>query len=1029
MMTRKRALKKGLAMLLCIVMIVTMLPEFAMADELANEADAVEEGLISDDPVLAEQDVLTPNGEEQSEEEQDADVEDLGSDKDSEEEAVLADETEESAPVVTEPAVEEATPAEEAAPAEEQEEEEPPLMLTPDALPAPTLTGIEAVGTGIKITWNKVTGAAKYRVYRQYGSVTWKTIANVSGTSYVDNNTTAGIKYTYTVRCLDSNGALVSGFDSTGLTGTCFAYPEPQLKSAIVASNGIRVTWNKVSGVAKYRVFRRVDGSTTWVNLGDTTNDYWPDLKAASGTKYFYTVRGMDSSNKYITGFDKTGIGATFFSQPVLVSVTSATDGLRIDWKAVTGVTQYCVFRKSGNDWISLATVSGTTYIDKSVSQGASYTYTVCCLGSDGKTMVSTYDSKGMTGTFYGAPKMISAVSQKDGILVTWQAVPGAPNYRVFRKVGSGNWNGIGNTTATSYLDKNVDSGKEYTYTVRVISKDGVTWLSYFDTTGVSCIFAGKVEITGLSNQINGVKVSWNTITGAANYRLYRKTDDAGLVTLGDFSGSSTVDTDVVSNRKYTYVVRALDSSGNFMGAYDADGKSITFFAAPTLVDAERANTGIKVTWEAVEGISNYRVFRKADGASWIGIGNVASTTYIDNSVVGGVTYTYTVRGISADGKTWLTACDLTGVSCTSPEFYASPLLTGVKADSTGILVTWQAVDGAPQYIIYRKDGSKTSWDPIATVPNTPTEYLDNTVTITGKYSYTVACADGSGNEASEKNETGLSTTYYAAPVLEYAIASGNSVKVSWKHVDGVKAYRVFRKTENGSWIKLADVSSTATTVTYIDSSVKNSQHYVYTVCCLVGGQEMSSYDETGVETRFYIMPQLLKVANGNGGVGVKWAEVDGIKTYRVYRKQLGVDSNWVNMGDVGSAYYFDSSVTPTGKYFYTVRCVDGGKLVSDFDHNGIGYMYLEMPTVSTIAGSGIATVKWTPISGAKTYRIYRKRIDDANWTEIARVSSTVTTYTDKNLGHGITYYYTVRAVSDNFLSDFNPAGVSVVTK
>lgn len=62
-------------------------------------------------------------------------------------------------------------------------------------------------------------------------------------------------------------------------------------------------------------------------------------------------------------------------------------------------------------------------------------------------------------------PKISKAESVYGGVKLTWSKVKGAEKYRVYYK-GSKGWTRMVDTTSTSYIDKDVSSGKNYTYTV-----------------------------------------------------------------------------------------------------------------------------------------------------------------------------------------------------------------------------------------------------------------------------------------------------------------------------------------------------------------------------------------------------------------------------------------------------------------------------------------------------------------------------------------------------------------------------------
>ncbi|MFJ2841772.1 PHB depolymerase family esterase [Streptomyces griseofuscus] len=82
------------------------------------------------------------------------------------------------------------------------------------SLPAPTgLTVTGTTDTGASLSWNAVSGAASYDIYRN-GTKTGST----TGTTYTDTGLTAATAYRYTVAAVDSSGA--DGASSASVTAT-----------------------------------------------------------------------------------------------------------------------------------------------------------------------------------------------------------------------------------------------------------------------------------------------------------------------------------------------------------------------------------------------------------------------------------------------------------------------------------------------------------------------------------------------------------------------------------------------------------------------------------------------------------------------------------------------------------------------------------------------------------------------------------------------------------------------------------------
>ena len=167
------------------------------------------------------------------------------------------------------------------------------------ALAAPRITSVVSRAAGISVTWNKVTNATRYKIYRKSGTANWVKIAETTATTYIDRNVKSGVKYTYTLKSM--NGSSVSSYDKVGKSRTYIA--APALPSLAVVSSGVQVSWPRVTGAVKYRVFRRTT-SGSWVRLADTTSLSYTDKTVRNGSYYYYYVRCINSSGTvYTSGF------------------------------------------------------------------------------------------------------------------------------------------------------------------------------------------------------------------------------------------------------------------------------------------------------------------------------------------------------------------------------------------------------------------------------------------------------------------------------------------------------------------------------------------------------------------------------------------------------------------------------------------------------------------------------------------------------------------------------------------------------
>lgn len=167
-------------------------------------------------------------------------------------------------------------------------------------LSAPKISKVENTETGVKIRWGKVSGAAKYRVYYKKSGTGWKKITDTKKTSYTWTKAKSGTKYSFSVRTVNSKGKLSSYSDSRSITFIA----APELKSAKNTSSGVKITWSKVSGAAKYQVYCKTGSDSKWKALGSPTGKTsYTWKKAADGVKYTFTVQSISSSGKTVSGY------------------------------------------------------------------------------------------------------------------------------------------------------------------------------------------------------------------------------------------------------------------------------------------------------------------------------------------------------------------------------------------------------------------------------------------------------------------------------------------------------------------------------------------------------------------------------------------------------------------------------------------------------------------------------------------------------------------------------------------------------
>ena len=348
---------------------------------------------------------------------------------------------------------------------------------------APTITRLSNTSKGVSVTWNKIAGVYGYRLY-QKTSNGWKRIKDTTATSFTDSAVSANQTKTYTIRCIDKKGKTVSGFYSKGWSKK-YTPVAPTISKLENTSSGIKLNWNKITGVYGYRLYYKTS-SGGWKRFKDTTATSFTDSGVSPNRTETYTIRCIDKNGNTISGFNSNGWSIKYVPvAPTISKLENTTGGIKLSWNKVTGVYGYRVYQKTSTGWKRIKDTTATSYTDSAVSANQTKTYTIRCIDKNGKT-VSGFYSKGWSKKYTAAtPKITKLTNTSKGVSVTWNKIAGVYGYRLYRKYDGGSWTKVKDTTSTSFTDSGAKKGKKVTYTVRCIDRKGKT-VSGFNSKGWS---------------------------------------------------------------------------------------------------------------------------------------------------------------------------------------------------------------------------------------------------------------------------------------------------------------------------------------------------------------------------------------------------------------------------------------------------------------------------------------------------------------------------------------------------------------
>ncbi|MDR1786907.1 MAG: fibronectin type III domain-containing protein [Treponema sp.] len=501
-----------------------------------------------------------------------------------------------------------------------------------------------------------VSGSGTFTVQPNAGLTTAKTYsAAVSVTG--KNGISAEFEVTFTVTQSEYRIALSkSGAHDFSASGPHYSsgYTAPDALTVIVTNSG-----NQPTGALEVALTGSDQGSFTL-----STSSMNSLAVSGSGTFTVQPNAALTTEKTYTATVSVTGgngISAAFdVSFSVLIPIPGVPTGLQaeaqnagsvaLSWNVVDGAASYQVYRLSaGGSYSVIGTSESASYTDGSgLSASTTYYYKVSAVNASGEGTLSAYAS---ALTFPGVPTGFSAEAQSaTSVALSWDPVMGAASYNVYRAASAGgDYSRIGSSTSpnTSYTDSSgLSSGTTYYYKVSAVNDTGEgsqsDYAAALTIPGVPTGLSAEAQIAG------SIALSWEAVTGAASYRVYRAASAEGDYSpVGTSTGTLYSDESGLSaNTTYYYKVSAVNASGE--GVQSAYASALTFPGVPTGLSANvPSSNSVMLAWNEVTGAAFYNVYRAANAEGpYNSIGTSADASYTDTGLAAEVLYYYKVSTV-----------------------------------------------------------------------------------------------------------------------------------------------------------------------------------------------------------------------------------------------------------------------------------------------------------------------------------------------------------------------------------------------
>lgn len=580
--------------------------------------------------------------------------------------------------------------------------------------------------SSIPLTWDAAPNATSYDVYRNGTK-----IANTSSTMYVDNGLDAETQYCYKVKSIKGNEmsdfsdelCVTTLAEDNGIVVQSFNFVEDG-ETATLA-----VTLVNKTGAATVE--------TTTATL--TTEDQYVEI--VNGTAALGSVAANGTATaEFIVKLD----ASTPENHNIAFNITVESEGMGYDDVQYTfdsgfdGWTNYKLTQNYTWEYASSNGTNGTGCIKSySYKNGDRTPDNLICspvkikMSDKSQIIWDVASSYSGSNNYYKEHYGVYITSVDPAGTNGWEVTNtvnelGNPIYEETLTANHKNYNFIETTAnASSAADTEVwvvfrhfdCTGQDAIVVdnIKITNVPMLTSVTYYNSITVTTTAVEPVELTAVANGVDKVNLSWNTVARAESYNIYR--DNAFLANTTE---TSYTDNNLTHNTTYYYQVAAVSNGVEYSHSEkvyvttEQKDYSVIFSASPEEIDVlglTTATISFTILNDGANTINaNYTLTCDNAYVTIVnGTGNIEAlqngaeiTKTVDVKIAKNVTDGSVIAfnlNLSSQNFSIDNAFEIT---MNNPSRVPTNLVVNSSTDAYSLTLSWDAVDGATSYNVYR---------------------------------------------------------------------------------------------------------------------------------------------------------------------------------------------------------------------------------------------------------------------------------------------------------------------------------------
>jgi subtilisin family serine protease/fibronectin type 3 domain-containing protein len=469
-------------------------------------------------------------------------------------------------------------------------------LKTPDSLSV-------AVGDQtVWLQWEAVDQATSYTV--QVDNGTGQYTKTVTGEDLLLEELENGRTYSFRVQAQHPTG-------QSNASASIPAIPlqSPQMKEVLIRPEQVELQWQEAQGAEHYQL-RWFSSEDDTVHREVLDVPYFLHDSVETGVTYYYEVVALNATGTS----DPISLETTPLGAPEALQAVPGNTEVSLSWNAVKGAEEYAIYRTTSAELdfsaAAIAVTADPSWLDEALANDQQVQYAVRAqrqglLGPPSPTVAVT-----PSGELPRAPQGVQGVAASEQVDLSWQAVPGAIQYRVYWSETSGVGPDAASSellTATNWTQTGLTNGERRYFRVQSVNAQGGGAFSQ-EVSSIPLATPTALEAEAGNQQ---VALSWTPVAGAEAYQVERQLAGGVWESVAVLpEATAWVETRLTNGQAVSYRVQA--AAGSDRSAWSEVVQATPRLPAPDPVSVTSGNRMVTLSWDVVPGAERYWVYHAA---------------------------------------------------------------------------------------------------------------------------------------------------------------------------------------------------------------------------------------------------------------------------------------------------------------------------------------------------------------------------------------------------------------------------------